>query len=107
MCGMLASFSITAIDSGDYSYQILEDGTAYITGYKGTATEIEIPAEIDGYRVRAICEFAFANSKITSVTIPNGVTSIGNVAFTYCEKLTSITILDSVTTIGIKSLFKS
>ena len=36
----------------------------------------------------------------TSVTIPNGVTSIGDYAFYYCEGLTSITIPNSVTSIG-------
>lgn len=35
-----------------------------------------------------------------AVTIPNGVTEIGDVAFAYCEGLTSITIPSSVTTIG-------
>jgi hypothetical protein len=34
------------------------------------------------------------------VTIPNGVTSIGNRAFIYCSGLSSVTIPSSVTTIG-------
>ena len=36
----------------------------------------------------------------TSITIPNSVTSIGNLAFYYCKSLTSITIPNSVTSIG-------
>ena len=36
----------------------------------------------------------------TSYTIPNSVTSIGEMAFLCCTGLTSITILDSVTSIG-------
>ena len=36
----------------------------------------------------------------TSVSIPNGVTSIGNYAFSGCSGLTSVTIPNSVTTIG-------
>ena len=39
-------------------------------------------------------------SNLTSVTIPNGVTSIGNEAFAYCKDLTSVTIPSSVTSIG-------
>lgn len=44
---------------------------------------------------------AFMNSKtLTNVTIPNGVTSIGEDAFCDCRSLTSITIPNSVTSIG-------
>ncbi|MDY4854374.1 MAG: leucine-rich repeat domain-containing protein, partial [Prevotella sp.] len=37
---------------------------------------------------------------LTSVTIPNSVTSIGGSAFAWCESLTSVTIPNSVTSIG-------
>ena len=37
---------------------------------------------------------------LTSLTIPDSVTTIGNRAFYYCSSLTSVTIPDSVTTIG-------
>src|SRR5574344_1485245 len=42
---------------------------------------------------------AFAYNQLTSVTIPNSVTSIGECAFAY-NKLTSVTIPDSVISIG-------
>lgn len=38
--------------------------------------------------------------KLTELTIPNGVTSIGNYAFACCDSLTSVTIPGSVTSIG-------
>ena len=39
-------------------------------------------------------------SSLTSITIPNSVTSIGEYAFSGCSSLTSITIPNSVTSIG-------
>jgi hypothetical protein len=40
---------------------------------------------------------------LTSITIPNSVTSIGNMAFADCTGLTSITIPNSVTSIGARA----
>ena len=59
-------------------------------------TSITIPNS-----VTSIGEHAFYDcSSLTLVTIPNSVTSIGEYAFEYCRSLTSITIPNSVTSIG-------
>jgi len=72
-----------------------------ISGCDESATEVVIPAEIDGLPVTSIGEQAFPGcSKLTSVTIPDSITSIGEYAFSSCVKLTSVTIPDSVKSIG-------
>ncbi|RGM22254.1 hypothetical protein DXC23_04185 [Eubacterium sp. OM08-24] len=50
--------------------------------------------------ITRIGDCAFDGLGITSITIPDSVTSIGNDAFGDCENLTDITIPDSVTSIG-------
>ena len=59
-------------------------------------TSITIPNS-----VTSIGNQAFQNcTSLTSITLPDGVTSIGNLAFEYCTSLTSITLPDGITSIG-------
>ncbi len=87
--------------SGGYEYRVLEDGTAEITEYGGSATKLTIPSALVGYAVTSIGDEAFwCCTSLTSVTIPDSVTSIGDSAFFGCTSLTSVTIPNSVTSIG-------
>jgi hypothetical protein len=89
--------------SGDWTYSV-SDNQATITGYSGAGGAVYIPAVVDGNPVVKVGDsssiFGIGNSTVTSVTIPDSVTSIGSKAFYACNRLTSITIPDSVTSIG-------
>jgi len=62
--------------------------------------DVIIPKTYRGLPVARICEMAFHDrDNITSVTIPDSVTSIGNRAFDDCTRLTSVTIGNNVTSI--------
>jgi hypothetical protein len=50
--------------------------------------------------VTSIGNYAFSNNDLTTLTIPNSVTSIGNLAFSDNHDLTTLTIPNSVTSIG-------
>lgn len=94
----------TSAASSDFKIEYVTGGVK-ITGYTGTATNLEIPSTIDGAAVKEIGNRAFAfvsshmKNKLTSVTIPDTVVRIGNSAF-YNHNLTSITIPKNVSEIG-------
>ena len=79
------------------------DNTAVIVTnykYKGTAADVTIPSRYKGKPVTMIDHAAFHDSAVTSVTIPDSVTSIPDDAFAFCSQLTNISIPNSVTFIG-------
>ncbi len=89
----------------DFTFKIIDNNSAEVTGYTGTETAITIPqkVEIDGneYTVTSIGNKAFeGNDKLTAVVIPNTVTTIGDNAFSGCTELDSIVIPNSVENIS-------
>ena len=85
----------------NFTYHILDDGTAEIIRYAGLDEELMIPDELDGLTVTGIGNEAFSGCFfLTTITIPDSVTSIGEWAFKDCSSLTAITIPDGVTSIG-------
>ena len=78
---LLDSISITAsaAETEDgFIYAANADGTVTITGYNGAGGDVVIPSTIDGAAVTAIGREAFRSCKgINSITVPEGVLSIG------------------------------
>ena len=89
--------------SGNDAYLYKGDNRPCISGT--IPKELTIPSTVyvgeTAYSVKTIGNFAFYFcSGLTSITIPNSVTSIDYWAFQSCSSLTSITIPNSVTSIG-------
>ena len=117
--GNISSEAEQLVPTPDYCFSISKDETnktASITDYlcyegnsEGyeTITNVIIPKNIDGYKITSInkatcsygsCSGAFYNRHLTSVIIPDSVTTIGDRAFS-SNQLTNISLPNSVTTI--------
>ena len=88
----VSTLTAQAFVSGDYTYEITDD-QATITKYSGSGGDVEIPPTLNGYPVTAIGDVAFAGlSSLTSVAIPDSVTSIEISSLYSCNNLTAISV---------------
>ena len=104
----LVSWASGQITEGQWTY-VIENGGASITGSTATG-DVTIPSELDGYAVKKVGVgsniFGNFNFTVTSVSIPDSVTSIGDAAFSYCPGLTSVSIGNGVTSIGSSAFYE-
>lgn len=101
-------------DNGNYKFTI--DANGVITGYeridnsKAYSLRVTIPATVNGVKVTSIGSNIFENgaelSSVYALTISEGITSIGDYAFSNTPKLTHISLPKSLTTIG-RSAFEN
>ena len=97
MLGILtiAPLTVSAATYGDFEYTFVDDYCTIIK-YNGSAANVTIPSEIDGYKVLSIWQGAFYNcTSMESVTIPNSIEYIGFGAFSACTSLKNIDIRTS------------
>ena len=93
------------VSKDDYLFYTYEDAN-YLVGYVGQDTSLVLPKSYNSESYR-IWNYAFWwYDDITSVIIPDSVTSIGDHAFEGCSSLTSITIGDGVTSIGCRAFYR-
>lgn len=107
---MLANAEVVNIDGINYELNN-DDMTACVAETPDASGNITLPEKLsyegNQYVLTAIGEEAFSEcSDITSVTIPESVTSIDGYAFERCTSLASVTIPSGVTSIGKKAFFE-
>ena len=84
---------------GDFIFDKI-DGVNTLIAYWGNATELILPADCNGESY-VIGNYAFYGcSDLTSIEIPNSVTSIGNYAFKDCKNIETLYISSAINSIG-------
>ena len=104
--GYVAYYAGAVITNGDENYDIQKDYIFHkgtdgntLAAYIGNDSIISLPANYNGENYKIGYRAFHDCTNLTSVTIPNSVTTIGSSAFRDCSSLTSVTIPNSVTTI--------
>ncbi len=83
------------IDSGEYTYFVMEDGNAVIYSYRGEEESLVIPDKIDDVTVTALNNRAFKYGDVLKeITIPATVTAIYGNPFAECDYLETIKVAD-------------
>ncbi len=94
-------------------YRVRNDKTVVLetldmNGDYDIPTYYEMPAEVNGYPIKAIGDNLFEmNGLLYSIIIPEGVEEIGYRAFYYCYNLYEITLPDSIKEIGYEAFDKT
>ncbi|SPU40581.1 S-layer domain-containing protein [Lysinibacillus capsici] len=89
------------LDNEDnFDYVDNGDGTASITGYSGTNTDLVIPTSINGLEIVEFADEAFKGKKFTSVIVEGDIKRVGSKSF-------NGTILNSITFSGNVDLIES
>ena len=89
---MFVPLNARAEESNGLTYEYDEDcDEIYITGYTGTAAQLDIPATIDGKKVTTIDDSVFENCKsLVDVTISADLDYLGSNVFSGCSNLKSV-----------------
>ena len=112
---LLASAIATSLSAAAYSfesagiyYNITGNNTVEVTysdlDHNSYSGSISVPETVTNngteYSVTKIGGYAFKGSAVTSVSMPEGITSIGFEAFSGCQNLESVALPESLTTLG-------
>lgn len=82
--------------ASDFTWETQADGTAIITEYVGESKHVVVPDMIDGIPVTALGEKAFYEKLVTTVVVPDGISTIGAACFSGCNYLVSLRLPDQL-----------
>ncbi len=103
LCALAMMLTLVACGEQDKTeYRLNDDGQSYrLYRYAGKDGEdVVIPSTYANLPVTVVGGGAFMDTKIKSVVLPEGITTIEEMAFSGCHSLESVTIPSTVTELG-------
>lgn len=96
------TYSLVSIDFNYYNESECPEDVTIPTSIKSNGKTYEVSGVVGGQSVAGIEAGVFSSTKIKTVTIPNGIKTIGSSAFSYCTGLTEVTFTgkSQITSIG-------
>ena len=86
----------SGVTEDGFHYQVFY-GIAVLTGYSGNATDVVVPAKLDGYPLREVAGTAFYfNNNIKSITFSEGIQLLNSSAILDCCNLKAIHLPSTV-----------
>lgn len=91
------------VEQGDFTFY--NGKNALLLNYTGNKTQLTLPADFNG-KAYEIYNYAFyGNNNLEQITIPYGITKIEEYTFAECSALSSISLPDSLTSIGYRAFY--
>lgn len=101
---VLCGTALAAAGGDAFEYILLDDGTAMITGYRGSETNLVLPESVEGHIVTGLSRSFGYNTpsvkNIRTVTIPDTITVIEPGAFLFAEYLAEFRIAETHPTLA-------
>lgn len=104
ICLLLSSFVTVNVFAAETKQQkediftfIIEDGNATITNVDDVKKIVSVPDTLGGVPVSSLAGGAFGGSlKIEKIVLPNTITSIGSMCFSYCTELEEVILPEKI-----------
>lgn len=108
VCLMVSVIPLSASAAVDYVLYSTAGGYLRINQHNGTLTDcsdlsgdLVIPTTVEGITITSIADRAFyGQEKLTSVSVPSSVKSVGDQVFQKCLALKTVTLSEGVETLG-------
>lgn len=103
---LAAGTKVEAETSGDWKYEVVDNETVKILNYLGEDDEVTVPQTLEQKKVTMIGDSVFSgDDNLVSVTIPEGVTTLGICCFENCSNLQRVDLPSSLINLGGLSTF--